>query len=698
MQAATGLNCLNAGGAAASVRPLCRPWRAPAMTLLISYILLALGVSFVCSILEATLRPSPRRPSTARSRSACAGATGWRRSRRTSTARYPRSSRSTPSPTPWARPVPERSTPGFTETSGSDLRRRAHARDPDFHGNHSQDHRCALFGIAGRAGFCFAGFHDRRAQAAGLGSQQITRLFTKRCRGPLIHREEMLAMARMARNPVRLGQRESQFVQNLIQLHAMKAWDIMTPRPVIFALPQSTLLVDFIKMVEDKPFTRIPVYKGTFDEMVGFVIRGDVLLAHLKNADLTSTLAEVTRPLAVTQEYIAVDILFQRFIAERHQIMLVTDEFGTTVGLITFEDIIETIFGFEIMDEKDKVADLQLDARNLWHQRARRMGIELPEEETWMKPKWSAEFIPREPAGGGGMNSALHENKNEAPREEAPRRSSIDENPGILRNPRPCFRREQQLPRPQPQEPACSQEQRFPSLPQPPGNGVCLKFRIHGGLLGGCLFRRGLLTAFFAAFFRRRAFLAEVSFLAAGFLTMPPSVGLLLLALQIVGATAAFDDLFLLLAHGWCHLARDSAPRYQEEFFTKRTLRRFAFDKSPAPVTDSRPMAGSHHRSPSTHFSRSRVGLRHGNQKILRRSAARRRGHAQGFPRPPRSARRFSTRTRKSSPAASRAAARTSTSTSSPAASAKPSSSASAPTSMKRSPASSGASRTASPA
>ena len=214
------------------------------------------------------------------------------------------------------------------------------------------------------------------------GSQQITRLFTpKGAVDPSIHREEMLAMARMGEESGSLGQRESQFVQNLIQLHAMKAWDIMTPRPVIFALPQSTLLVDFIKMVEDKPFTRIPVYKGTFDEMVGFVIRGDVLLAHLKNADLTSTLAEVTRPLAVTQEYIAVDVLFQRFIAERHQIMLVTDEFGTTVGLITFEDIIETIFGFEIMDEKDKVADLQLHARNLWHERARRMGIELPEEE-----------------------------------------------------------------------------------------------------------------------------------------------------------------------------------------------------------------------------------------------------------------------------------------------------------------------------
>ncbi|MGA0845785.1 MAG: CBS domain-containing protein, partial [Luteolibacter sp.] len=197
----------------------------------------------------------------------------------------------------------------------------------------------------------------------------------------LAHREELLAMARLGEEAGSLGQRESQFVHNLIQLHSMKVWDIMTPKPVIYALPESTELSRFVELVSEKPFTRIPVYNTSQDEFTGFVIRGEALIAHLNGGGKTGTLADVARPIAVTPDHIPVDQLFQRFISERLQIMLVADEFGTIVGLVTFEDLIETVFGFEILDEKDKVPDLQEHARNLWRERARRMGL-LIEETT----------------------------------------------------------------------------------------------------------------------------------------------------------------------------------------------------------------------------------------------------------------------------------------------------------------------------
>jgi CBS domain containing-hemolysin-like protein len=214
-------------------------------------------------------------------------------------------------------------------------------------------------------------------------SRQITRLITPSLKAEhLAHREELLAMARLGEETGSLVPRESQFVQNLIQLHSMKVWDIMTPRPVIYSLPETTPLSRFVEIVGEKPFTRIPVYRGKQDEFTGFVIRGEALIAHLKGTGKTGTLADVARPVAMTPDHIPVDQLFQRFISERHQIMLAADEFGTIVGLVTFEDIIETIFGFEILDEKDKVADLQEHARGLWRERARRMGIILDDEET----------------------------------------------------------------------------------------------------------------------------------------------------------------------------------------------------------------------------------------------------------------------------------------------------------------------------
>ena len=214
------------------------------------------------------------------------------------------------------------------------------------------------------------------------GSRQITRFLTPSGHSaPPMDREELLAMTRIGAESGQLKARESEFVHNLIQLHSMKTWDIMTPRPVIFALPEAMLLKEFVQIIEEKPFSRIPVYKENRDEITGFVIRGEALIAHLKDVEDTATLASVKRPITATADHTPVDALFQKFISDRIQIALVVDEFGGTVGIVSFEDIIETIFGFEIMDEKDKIADLQLYARNLWKERARKMGIKILDDE-----------------------------------------------------------------------------------------------------------------------------------------------------------------------------------------------------------------------------------------------------------------------------------------------------------------------------
>lgn len=207
--------------------------------------------------------------------------------------------------------------------------------------------------------------------------QQITQVITFGKAGELPkHREELLAVAQMGHDLGELHSSEVEIVRNILKLREVKVSDIMTPRTVIYSLPEKTLLADLSGLIENKPFSRIPVYGESRDEITGFVIRADALLAGLKEPNGGGKLADLRRPIEATQKGLPVDRLFQRLLAEGHHIMLVIDEFGTTVGLVTLEDVLETIMGVEIVDEKDQVADLQLLARRLWRDRAKRMGVE----------------------------------------------------------------------------------------------------------------------------------------------------------------------------------------------------------------------------------------------------------------------------------------------------------------------------------
>jgi CBS domain containing-hemolysin-like protein len=195
-----------------------------------------------------------------------------------------------------------------------------------------------------------------------------------------LHREELLAVARLGEKAGALRQREGIILRNLMKLQDTRVKDIMTPQAVVFSLPQDTPLREFPGLVTDKPFSRIPVYKNDDpDEVTGFVLRSDVLLALQQQPHEKRTINSVRLPLAIVLKELEVDRLFERFIKERHQIMLVHDELGSVAGLVTLEDVVETIFGIEIVDEKDTIADLQAHARMLWQERAAQMGLEVDE-------------------------------------------------------------------------------------------------------------------------------------------------------------------------------------------------------------------------------------------------------------------------------------------------------------------------------
>jgi len=212
-------------------------------------------------------------------------------------------------------------------------------------------------------------------------SRQLTRLITfGRAKPVPRHREELLAVARLGEKAGDVRKREGIILRNLMKLRETRVKDIMTPRAVVFSLPEDTSLGEFAGLVADKPFSRIPVYEGDPDKVTGFVLRTDALLALQQEPHTRATLRSVRRPLEAVFEALEVDRLFERFVRERPQIMLVHDEFGSVAGLVTLEDVVETIFGIEIVDEKDTVADMQSYARRLWKERATRMGLKLDEE------------------------------------------------------------------------------------------------------------------------------------------------------------------------------------------------------------------------------------------------------------------------------------------------------------------------------
>lgn len=210
-------------------------------------------------------------------------------------------------------------------------------------------------------------------------SRQITRVITfgKPAEMPR-HREELLAVANLGHASGQIQQDEVHFVRNMLQLHAIKVSDIMTPRTVVFSLPLDTPLDELARRMRSAPYTRVPVIDAQ-ENIRGFVIKHEVL-GSLTGDSPVSDIEALLRTLPGVLDEIAVDRLFRRMISEQQHILAVMDEFGTFLGVVTLEDVLETIFGFEIVDELDVVPDLQDYARELARRRASGAG-RMPENQ-----------------------------------------------------------------------------------------------------------------------------------------------------------------------------------------------------------------------------------------------------------------------------------------------------------------------------
>ena len=214
-----------------------------------------------------------------------------------------------------------------------------------------------------------------------LFSQLITKALKKDKDASLFSRSEFMAMADMGAEHGVIEDAESNIIKNLLRFNTVLAKDVMTPRVVMKVAPANITLRDYYNQNPNLRFSRIPIHEpeGT-EKIIGYMLKSEMLRQLVDDHD-SMLVADINRELMVVNENFPIPELFSGFMEKREHIALVVDEYGGVSGLVTLEDVIETLLGLEIVDENDRAEDMQVLAREVWEKRAKAMGIEIPAED-----------------------------------------------------------------------------------------------------------------------------------------------------------------------------------------------------------------------------------------------------------------------------------------------------------------------------
>ncbi len=211
-------------------------------------------------------------------------------------------------------------------------------------------------------------------------SQYITKLLKKDEVKSAFSRSDFLAMADIGAQQGVFEPHESDIIANLLRFQQVRVKDVMTPRTVLKSERADTTIGDFFEANRDLVFSRIPLWEDQPDHVIGYFLK-DKLLEAVADGRTSEPLSTLRRDMqTVDQERPIVDV-FNRLLETREHIALVVDSFGGVAGVVSMEDVIETLLGVEIVDESDQTEDLQVLARRTWERRARRLGLMVEPEE-----------------------------------------------------------------------------------------------------------------------------------------------------------------------------------------------------------------------------------------------------------------------------------------------------------------------------
>ncbi|MFD2916952.1 CNNM domain-containing protein [Psychroserpens luteus] len=204
--------------------------------------------------------------------------------------------------------------------------------------------------------------------------QLTTKLIGGKGHGSVLSREGFLVMADMAHEEGVFQENESKIIKNLLTFKEVFAKDVMTPRTVMKSEDENTTVEDFFNKNLNLRFSRIPIYVDNPDDIKGLVLKDEIFKEMALNNG-SKKLSELKRDIIVVERNLPIPKLFEQLVESRNHMALVVDEYGSVSGIVTMEDVIETLLGMEIMDESDNVSDLQHMARKSWEARAKKLGI-----------------------------------------------------------------------------------------------------------------------------------------------------------------------------------------------------------------------------------------------------------------------------------------------------------------------------------
>ena len=190
----------------------------------------------------------------------------------------------------------------------------------------------------------------------------MTRLLASMSGKPEISEDDIRAMTSLSRKAGRIQPYEEHFVRNVLSLDQKRVHEIMTPRTVVFSLPDDVTVADAYKDPRIWHFSRIPVYGEDNEDLVGLVERRTLGRCYAEDK-VDVPLSAIMRPLHFVQESQTLDVLLRELLGARVHLFAVLDEYGGLAGVVSLEDVLEEILGSEIMDESDNVADLRALAR-----------------------------------------------------------------------------------------------------------------------------------------------------------------------------------------------------------------------------------------------------------------------------------------------------------------------------------------------